>query len=108
MKHEPCRFLRDVKITRNLVTADTVLAVDDKPHCSEPLVERNRGILKHRSRLHGELFPALFVHALPDAPGGEIRLLRAATVGAYRAVRPPHCRHKLYAYVRVAKVASRL
>src|SRR5437762_7292157 len=39
----------------NFIRTDAVLAIDDKPHGHEPLVERNGGILKNRSGFRGEL-----------------------------------------------------
>ena len=39
VKHEPCRGLSHFQITGNLVRANTVLAVGNEPHGTEPLIE---------------------------------------------------------------------
>ncbi len=43
------------KIAGNLVTADTVLAVGDHPHCGQPLVQTDRRIFHDGADLDGEL-----------------------------------------------------
>src|ERR1700688_1702958 len=55
MKHDPCRLLSDFNVARNLVAADSVLAVSDHPSCDHPLIQRNRGIFHDGSNLDGEL-----------------------------------------------------
>src|SRR5579863_6332204 len=49
MQHEPCRLLSDANILRQFVTADSVLAVRQKPHGGKPLLQGDRGILKDGS-----------------------------------------------------------
>ncbi len=55
VKHEPCRLLGNANSAVKFVTADPVFAVADHPHCRHPLVQPNRGILKDRADLDGEL-----------------------------------------------------
>src|SRR5207253_2479792 len=51
MEHEPCGLLSDFQVTRNFVTADSVLTVSDKPSSSEPLVQTDGRIFHHSSDL---------------------------------------------------------
>ena len=48
-------FLGDAEIAADFVAGNTVLAVHEQPHCSEPLVQTERRILKDSSDLDGEL-----------------------------------------------------
>src|SRR5207245_10807250 len=52
LQHEPRGLLAHVDVTRNLVTAHSVLAISQHPSCSEPLVQRNRTILIDRADLN--------------------------------------------------------
>src|ERR1035437_1193333 len=47
--HEPCGFLGDLQPAMDLEGTDAVLATDNQPSCAEPLLKRNRGVLKDRS-----------------------------------------------------------
>jgi hypothetical protein len=67
MQHEPSGFLSDAQITRNLATADSVLAVGKQPHCREPLVQTERRILADSSDLDGELASRMMARTLPSA-----------------------------------------
>ena len=58
LKHEPCRLLGNAQGSAKFVRTDTVLAVDQHPHCRHPLIESKRGILKDRPDLDRELFLA--------------------------------------------------
>ena len=60
--HEPCRLLGNSDGASNLVRADAVLAIGQKPNGSEPLVGGDRRILHDGADLRGEL--ALWVYAL--------------------------------------------
>ena len=55
VKHEPCRFLSDAESAADFIGTDSVLAVGDHPHGDQPLVQRDRRILKDSSDLGGEL-----------------------------------------------------
>ena len=69
MQHEPCAFLMNFHILGNLATADSVLAVGDKPCSGEPLVKRDGGIFHHGSDLDGELALGVMAGALPECDG---------------------------------------
>src|SRR6266849_1239593 len=56
--HVPSGLLRDAESACNLVRANPVLAVRQHPHSNHQLVHAERGILKNRSQLDGELFLA--------------------------------------------------
>src|SRR5260370_41280526 len=69
MEPEPAGLLGDADRPRQLVGADTVLAVGEHPERGQPLVEANRAILEDRAELDRELPPT--VAAFPDAAGVE-------------------------------------
>ena len=65
VRHEPYSLLRDAKAARDFVTADSVLAVGDQPHCREPLIEADRRILEYGTDLEAKLlFRMLAVAAI--------------------------------------------
>src|SRR5271157_2146559 len=89
VKHEPCRLLSDLHIAGDLVTTDTVLAIGDEPSCSEPLIQRDCGVLHDGSNLDGELAFQVMACALPHtARGIEFYFLGAASGAGNNAVRP--------------------
>lgn len=65
VKHEPCGLLGHAERSCDLATADTVLAIQDEPHCGKPLFQTERGILENGSNLHGELPLGVTGAALP-------------------------------------------
>jgi len=65
MQHEPRGFLSDPKSAANFITGDSVLGIRDEPHARKPLVESQRGILKDRANLDGELPLGMMGAALP-------------------------------------------
>jgi len=89
LEHEPCRFLGNLHISRNLVAANAVLAVSQHPRCREPLVQRNRGIFVDRPDFDGELALGVVTATLPcSASGMERANLRRPASGTNDAVRP--------------------
>ena len=80
LQHEPCRLLSDTQSAVNLHTGDAVLAIDQQPKSSHPLIESERRILKNCSQFQCELFLA-FV-AKPDAASLNKRVLGLAATGA--------------------------
>jgi hypothetical protein len=71
----------------NLHTADAILAIDQHPESSHPLVKSKRRILKDRCQLKRELF--LTGVAKPDAPCLDERVLILAASGTNQlAIRP--------------------
>jgi hypothetical protein len=79
MKHKPSGFLGDAKSAVNFVGRDAILAANQHPKGWEPLLQRDRGILKDRSNLDRELATA--VTALPP-------LLRLEIVGIFGILSP--------------------
>jgi hypothetical protein len=55
VEYEPCSFLSDADGTVNLPRANAILAIGDKPHSGQPLVQAERRILKDSASLDGEL-----------------------------------------------------
>ena len=80
LQHEPCRLLRDPKSAMNLHTGDTVLAIDQQPESSHPLIESKRRILENGSEFQAELLLALV--AEPHAASLYKRVLRLAAAWA--------------------------
>ena len=65
MIHKPCRLLRDLQGAADLPRANAVLAIGDKPHSREPLIQAERRVLKDSPRLDGELAALVALVALP-------------------------------------------
>ena len=85
--HEPSRLLGDAKSAANLVRANPVLGVHDKPNGNHPLVHAERGILEDSSDFDGELL--LTVFAEPNAPCRDKRVLCSIAAWASDlAIRP--------------------
>ena len=80
LKHKPCSRLRHLQILGNLVAADPILAVRQKPHGAQPFIQGQSRILKNRAHFDGELFPA--VKALPQQARLEEREPPGPTNGA--------------------------
>ena len=70
MQHEPCGLLSYFHVTRNLVTADSVLAVSEQPSSGEPLVQADGRIFHDGANLDGELALRMMAGASPSAPIG--------------------------------------
>jgi hypothetical protein len=105
VKHEPCRLLSDLHVSRNLVAADSVLAVGDQPSCGEPFVQRNRGIFHHSSNLDGELTLRMMSAALPEAAIRiELNALRTAGRTGDLAIGPASDREIVDAVVGIREV----
>lgn len=77
LEHEPCGLLSDPEATGNFATADTLLAIDQHPESSHPLVQAERRILEDRSNLERELLLTLV--AEPNPPSLDKRVFRRAT-----------------------------
>jgi hypothetical protein len=69
LKHKPSRLLGDLDVTGDLIGANSVLAVSDKKHGAQPLIEADSGILEDRSDFDRELF--LAVKAFPHQARAE-------------------------------------
>ena len=89
MQHEPSRLLTDAHVFGDLATAHTVLTVEDHPHCDEPFVERDRGVLHDGSDFDGELAFGMVLGTLPSAPlGVETDPIRSATGTNHATIGP--------------------
>ncbi len=100
--HEPSGFLSYAKATTDFITADAVLVVGDHPHCGEPLVEADRGILKDSANLDGELPLGVVAGALPHTAARiEFDALGAAVGADHHAIRPALGNHLPQAIVGV-------
>ena len=107
MEHEPSGLLGDAKVLRNLMTADTVFAVDNKPESSQPLVQTKGRIFKNGSLLDRKLAAAFL--ALPSFLRVQPIMILACTTGASRyTVRPAQHRDGSYAYQFILEVKNRL
>src|SRR5205807_269753 len=87
-QHKPSGFLSNTKSTGDLVGTDTVFAVGNHPCRTEPLPQIDRGILKDRADLSGELLPAFGSTALPDTAGLEEHGFLGLAVGTLDTLRP--------------------
>ena len=101
VKHEPRGFLRHAKRAVNLAAADAVLVVRDHPNGGKPLVKPDRAVFKDRADLDRKLLAALFVLALPHAPGRHEGNGFALAMRADNTVRPPNFRQQHKAVVGV-------
>jgi len=103
VKEKPCRLLSDPQISCNLVTANTVLAVGNKPHSRKPLVQTNRGIFHDGADLDGEFALGVMATALPSSSlCAEADLVRSAR-WADNALRPTSHRQIVNAIVRIGE-----
>src|SRR5262249_27715359 len=91
---------------RELIGADSVLAVGDGPKRRKPLLQADGTILEDRPNLDAELL--LTLPALPDAPRLQKPNGRARTVWARSAVRPAETGHEIERHILVREVDDRL
>lgn len=103
VEHKPCRFLGDSNRTVQFVGANAVLAVADHPDRRHPLVQTDRGVLKDRSDLDGELFLAALTE--PNLASAHKRIGVRLTARARNfVIRPAHPLGILERSVRVTEV----
>src|SRR5271157_709778 len=89
VQHEPCSLLCDLQIAGYFVATDTILAVGDEPHCCQPFVESDCGILHHSPDLDGKLALGVMASTLPRAALLAVfDSLRATSRTSYLTVRP--------------------
>src|SRR5438045_4739345 len=89
MQHKPRGFLRDLQVAGYFVTANSVLAVGEHPHCRKPLVQRNRAIFKNRPHLDRKLAFRVMTSTLPSAAlGVEVADAIRATYRVNHTIRP--------------------
>ena len=109
MEHEPSGFLSNSQRPMNLARTDTVLAIENHPHCGKPLIKANRRLLKDGTDLDRELPLSVPVAALPAQLVLEEADLIATTDGADNAVLPfGTAKHKVFqAVFRIREVQDR-
>jgi hypothetical protein len=66
VKHKPRGLLSHAQRPRDLATANTILSIQDQPHCRKPLIQTNRGIFKNGSDFNRELALGVMDAALPS------------------------------------------
>ena len=93
VEHEPRGLLSDAKVSCNLVGTDSVLAVNQHPHCDKPLVQSDWRILKDSPDLDRELVFCMASLALPPVLVGEEHHVLAPTSGTLDAIRPAQLNH---------------
>jgi hypothetical protein len=106
LQHEPCRLLSHSKGAVKLPTANPVLAVDQHPNGSHPLIQSQGRVLEDRAYFDRKL---LFTGvAEPDTPGlDEGMLLGMAPGTLYFAVRPAQLDRVIKRSVPVVEVNNR-
>ena len=105
--HEPCRLLSDAEVAGDFATTDSILAVNQQPETSHPLVHPEWTVLKNSSDFHCELFLAAL--AEPDAASRDKRMLvRAATWASDLPIGPPQRYGKHETAPRIGKMGYRL
>src|ERR1700733_5762614 len=105
VKHEPRRLLSNLYIAGDLIAADPVFAVSDKPSCSQPLIQGNRGIFHYSSDLDGELALGVMGAALPDASVGmEFNLVRSASRAEHATIFPAAYRQVVNAVIGIREI----
>ena len=107
MIHEPSRFLRNAKVPRHLVRADTVLAISDHPNASEPFVQAEGAVFEDRSHLGRELPPRMLLFTFPHAARADKTNVRASAGRAMNAIWPTKADHHFVGHVWISKVLDR-
>jgi len=103
LKHEPCRLLGDAQSAVNLHAGNAVLAINQHPESSHPLIEAKRRVLKDRSDLQRELLIAATTE--PQFPSLNEVVLLGATPGAeHLAIRETQGLGVFKAAVRIGEV----
>src|SRR5438045_494888 len=88
MIHEPSGFLRNADCPVNLVPAPAVCTVGYLPHCQQPLIQAQGGILKDRARLGSDLSKVVLAAAPPAVVLRLKQNLRANATGTPNTIRP--------------------
>jgi hypothetical protein len=87
LQHEPCRLLSNVQRSAKFVRADAVLAIDQHPYSSHPLIQAKSGVFKDGSHFDGELFLAAFAEPNQARLDERVFIAPAPWAGDY-AIRP--------------------
>ena len=103
LQHKPCRFLGNTKRAVNLHAGNAVLAIDQDPKSSHPLVQSERRIFKNGADLQRELLIA--ATAQPNFSRlNKVVLFRGAARAKHLAVRESQCLSIFKAAVRIGEV----
>ena len=86
VQHEPCGLLGDLQCPSNFVGTDSLLAVRQHPHGTQPLIQTYGGVLKDRADLDRELLPTF--ETCPCLSSREKRQAFTCTAGALRSFWP--------------------
>lgn len=108
MQNEPCAFLSNADGAVNLVAANAVFGVQDKPDGREPLAHRDRAVLKDCADLNAELVVPGAILTNPKAARLDLPEILALAARALDAIRPAHLSHKLIRAVGVGKLLNAL
>lgn len=109
IQHEPRRLLRHAKSAVKFPRRNTILAVQQHPDRWQPLLQRDRRVLKDRADLEGEARFGVRGVALPNPVFGEIANLLGITDRTFHfAVRPAQRNHEIVTMLIVRKVLNRI
>ena len=86
MQHVPCRGLRHLDVTAQLMRGNALLVAADKVHGHEPLDEGHLCPLEYSPDKAGEVVQARLAAEAPVLP--DLTLVRSAVGADYVAVRP--------------------
>jgi hypothetical protein len=105
MHHVPSRLLCDSQSAANFIGTDSVLGIDDQPNADHPLIHAQRGVLKDRPYLDGELLFAVF--AEPDAARRDEGMLSAIAARTRNiAIRPAQLHRVVERLLRIREVRN--
>jgi hypothetical protein len=102
LKHEPSRTLSYFHVLSKLIRTNSVLAVREKPHSREPLVQTDSAVFENSSDLDRKLFPAF--KASPHQPSTDKRESFGITSRTRRTFGPFSFGNSFQAHHRVRKV----
>ena len=88
-------------------TAHAILAIHNHPHCGEPLVQTEGGILDDRSGLEGELWGIVLLAAVPAVVLFKEQDVLAAATRADNAIGPATGDKVFAAIDRIGEVQDR-
>src|SRR3970282_2019916 len=93
VEHEPCGLLSDTEVFCDFVGTDSILTINQHPHCDKPLVEADWRILKDSPNLDRELVFCMAGLALPSVLISEKYHVFAPASGALDAIGPAQPNH---------------
>jgi hypothetical protein len=109
VKHKPCGLLGNTKTSMDLVGTDSILASDEHPCRTKPLLKWDRRIFKNRTSLQGKRRTLMPRVAFPyTRPGKPSQLSRTAVRAGDLAVRPAQFNHELSAMLKVREPQNRV